>query len=46
MLYNDLYGKRILKSEYMYMYNWYTLLYTWYQHNIVNQLYSNKNFNK
>lgn len=27
----------------MYMYHWFTLLYTWNQHNIVNQLYSNKN---
>ena len=26
----------------MYVYNWITLLYTWNQHNIVNQLYSNK----
>ena len=24
------------------MYNWWTLLYTWNYHNIVNQLYSNK----
>ena len=23
------------------MYNWITLLYTWNEHNIVNQLYSN-----
>ena len=30
----------------MYMYNWFTLLYTWNQHNIVNLLYSNKNFLK
>jgi len=28
----------------MYMYNWFTLLYTWNEHNIVNQLYSNKIF--
>ena len=26
----------------MYMYNWFTLLYTWNYDNIVNQLYSNK----
>ena len=24
------------------MYNWFTLLYTWSKHNIVNQLYSNR----
>ena len=24
------------------MHNWFTLLYTWNQHNIVNQLYFNK----
>ena len=30
----------------VYMYNWFTLLYTWNWHNIVNQLYSNKNFKK
>ena len=24
------------------MYNWITLLYTWNEHNTVNQLYSNK----
>ena len=26
------------------MYNWITLLYTWNQHNIANQLYSNIKF--
>ena len=26
----------------MYMYNWFTLLYTWNKHNIVNELLSNK----
>ena len=26
----------------MYVYNWFTLLDTWNQHNIVNQLHSNK----
>ena len=26
------------------MYNWFTFLYAWNQHNIVNQLYSNKLF--
>ena len=30
----------------MYMYNWLTLLYTWNQFNIINQLYSSKNFFK
>ena len=30
----------------MYMYNWFTLLYTWNEHNIVNQLYFNKNLKK
>ena len=30
----------------MYTYNRFTLLYTWNYHNIVNQLYSNKNFLK
>ena len=30
----------------MYMYNWFTLPYTWNSHNIVNQLYFNKNFLK
>ena len=29
------------KNEYMYMYNWIILLYTWNQHNIVYQLYAN-----
>ena len=29
------------KPNYMHTYNWITLLYTWNQHNIVNQLYSN-----
>ena len=28
------------------MYNWITLLYTWNQHNIVNQLYANIKFKK
>ena len=28
----------------MCVYNWFTLLYTWNEHNIVDQLYSNKNF--
>ena len=28
----------------MYMYNWFTLLYTWNEHNIINQLYSNINW--
>ena len=30
----------------MYMYNWFTLLYIWNKHNIVNQLYFNKNFKR
>ena len=30
----------------MYTYNWLTLLHTWNEHNIVNQLYSNKIFFK
>ena len=30
----------------MYMYNWFTLLYTWNYHNIVHQPYSNKNIFK
>ena len=34
------------KSGYMYMCNWFKLLYTWHRLNIVNQLYSNKNFLK
>ena len=36
-------GKLSEKNEYMYMYNWITMLYTWNQHDIENQLYSNKN---
>ena len=28
------------------MYNWFALLYTWNQHNFVNQLYANKKFFK
>ena len=30
----------------MYMYNWFRLLYIWNQHNIVNQLYSSKSYQK
>ena len=26
------------------MYNWFTMLYTWNEYNIVTQLYSNDNF--
>ena len=33
--------KNLKKNSYMYMYNWITLLYTWNQHNIVDQQYSN-----
>ena len=28
-------------NKYVYMYNWITLLYTWNEHNTINQLYSN-----
>ena len=35
-------GKNLKKAEYMYVYNWLTLLSTWNSHNIVKQLYSNK----
>ena len=31
------------KRGYMYMYNWFILLYSGNQHNIVKQLYSDKN---
>ena len=34
------------KSGYMYPHNWFTLLYTWNQHNIVNQLHASKSQNK
>ena len=30
----------------MYMHNWFTLLYSWKQHKIINQLKSNKNLKK
>ena len=33
--------KNLKKNRYVYMYNWITLLYTWNERNIVNQLYSN-----
>ena len=47
VLCNGLYGERNWKRVgYMYMYNWFTLLYTWNRQNIVNQLYSNKIFLK
>ena len=39
-------GKESKKSEHMYMCKWSTFLYTWNQHNIVSQIYSNKNFFK
>ena len=29
-------------NGYLYMYNWFTLLCAWEQHNFVSQLYSNK----
>ena len=28
------------KSGHRYMYNWFTLLYTWNEHKIINQLYT------
>ena len=28
----------------MFMYNWFTLLYTWEEYNILNQLYANKDW--
>ena len=34
--------KNLIKSDYVYTYNWITLLYTWNEHNIVYQQYSNK----
>ena len=37
-------GKNLKKSGYMYVRNWFTSLYSWNEHNIVDQLYSNKNF--
>ena len=38
--------KESKESGVMYMYNWFTLLYAWNLHNVVNQLYSDKNFKK
>ena len=32
-------GREFKKSEYMCMYNWFTLPYPWNYHNIVNELY-------
>ena len=45
VLCNDLYGKESKRRrvDICDLYNWFTLLYTWSKHNIVNQLYSNKN---
>ena len=40
MLCNGLHGKRIFKSGHMYMYNWFTLLYS-KNEDILSQLYSN-----
>ena len=37
-------GKESKKGCYVYMQSWFTLHYTWNQHSIVNQLYSNNNF--
>ena len=39
-------GEKKKKTGYRYMYDWFTLLYTWNEHSVVNQLYSNKNFLK
>ena len=36
-------GREHKMSGYMYMHNWFTLLYTWNEHNLVYQLHSNKN---
>ena len=41
-----LYIKNLEKNRYMCMYNRITLLYTWNQHNIVNQLYANLKNNR
>ena len=38
-------GKNLKRNRYLYMFNWITLLYTWKQHNTVNQLYFNNNNN-
>ena len=35
-------GKESEKEWYVYVYNWFTLLYTWNYHNFVGQLYCNK----
>ena len=42
----NLHGKEIQKRGYTYMYSWLTLLFSRNQHNIVKQLYSNKNLKK
>ena len=34
------------KNGYMDMYNWFPLLYTWNEYNIVSQPYLNETFNK
>ena len=39
-------GKESEKNRYIFMCNWITLLYTWNEHNIINQLYFNKNKNE
>ena len=42
MFCNNLEGKNLKKKRYTY--NWVTVLYTWNQHDVVNQLYFNLNF--
>ena len=34
-------GKESEKNEYVHVHKWTTLLYTWNEHNIVSQLYTN-----
>ena len=46
VLCSDLCGKRIREWIYVYVYNWFTLLYSRTWHSIINQLYANKNFKK
>ena len=42
LLCNGIHERELKESEYMYMYNWLTLLCTGNKHNIINQLYSQK----
>lgn len=39
-------GKNLNKSQYVYMYNWFTVLYSRKQHSFVNQRYSKTNKQK